>query len=152
VSGSLVRARLLRLEQRYHIDAAIDERSYRELKKKLRQDLDDEEAVVLETGLPALDLDAALAASEHVLTHAAELWRRGTLSQRQKLQAALFPKGLAHGGKTFGTVTTCIAFKLLEEKKVGVGKMASLPPPSWNRILAWLREMAALRDSGILAA
>ena len=30
--------------------------------------------------------------------------------------------------------------------------MASLSMPSWNRILAWLREMAALQDSGIIAA
>ena len=31
-------------------------------------------------------------------------------------------------------------------------RVASLSTPSWNQIMAWLREMAELRESGVVAA
>lgn len=40
------------------------------------------------------------------------------------------------------------------QKSHGVSKveMASPSIPSWNQIMVWLRDMAALRESGIVAA
>ena len=32
------------------------------------------------------------------------------------------------------------------------GRYVSLSTPSWNQIMVWLREMAGLRESGIVAA
>ena len=117
--------RLVRLDEKHIFDQSVDRRSYVALRDKLRADLLRAEMAVRDGSLAIVDLDAALAASEHVLSHAADLWQVATLAQRQKLQDALFPSGLAHDGEKFGTVTTCIAFSQLNEEKYGGGEVAS---------------------------
>ena len=72
-----------------------------------------------------MDLDVALAASEEMLSNAAELWRAGTWEQRQKLQHALFPEGLVLDGKNFRTAVTCIELNQLQGKTEGINDLAS---------------------------
>ncbi len=59
-------------------------------------------------------LEAALASSAQVLSHAKDLWQGATLDQRGRLQAALFPQGLAHDGEKFRTAVTCLGVKQLD--------------------------------------
>ena len=42
--------------------------------------------------------------------------------------------------------------RLLERAQNSGKGLASLSTPSWNQIMAWLREMAELRESGVVAA
>ena len=42
--------------------------------------------------------------------------------------------------------------RLLEAAQNRGKGLASLSTPSWNQIMAWLREMAELRESGVVAA
>ena len=66
---------------------------------------------------------------------AAELWRAGTLEQRQKLQGALFPTGLVHDGENFRTAVTCIALNQLQHETGndnGLARPAGFEPAtSW---------------------
>ena len=55
-----------------------------------------------------------LAFAEHVIVNAGRLWLEGTLDQRQRLQQALFPKGIAYDPATgFGTAETGLFFTWL---------------------------------------
>ena len=117
--------RLLRLDEKHVFEESVDRQSYVALRKKLRADLEGAETAVRDGGLAGVDLDVGLAASEQVLSQAAALWRRATLVQRQKLQGALFPNGLAHDGQKFGTAITCIAFSWLDDEKDDGGEVAS---------------------------
>ena len=122
---SELKARLVRLDEKHILDQSVDRQSYMPLRDKLRADLARAEAVVLDACFEDVDLDVALAASTHVLSNAAELWRGATLEQREALQRALFPNGLVHDGENFGTAVTSIAFMQLEGKKEGREEMAS---------------------------
>jgi hypothetical protein len=42
--------------------------------------------------------------------------------------------------------------RLLEAAQNRGKGLASLSTPSWNQIMVWLREMAELRESGVVAA
>ena len=103
----------------------MDRHSYLPLREKLRDELETAEMALMESRFDDIDIDAALAASGEVLLHAAELWQSGTLSQKQKLQAAIFPDGLTHDGQKFRTVTTCLVFSELMKRQGDETKMAS---------------------------
>ena len=122
---SELKDRLVRLDEKRILDESIDLQSYRPLRDKLRADLACGEAAVLDACFEDIDLDVALAASEHVLSHAAELWRGATLEQRQRLQVAVFPNGLVYDGENFGTAVTCIALSRLRGNNDAGNGMAS---------------------------
>ena len=119
--------RLERLDAAYLFEHEVDRLSYLPLRDKLRDDLRGAEAAGADARLEDVDLDVALAASEQVLSNAAELWRAGTLEQRQKLQGALFPMGLVHDGENFRTAVTCIALSQLQHE---TGKDDDLASPT----------------------
>ncbi len=52
--------------------------------------------------------------AEHLILDAQRLWLEGSLDQRQRLQRALFPKGMSYApGTGFGTTENCLFFKWL---------------------------------------
>jgi len=69
-----------------------------------------------------------------------------SLDQKQRFQQILFPNGLRFDGKSFGTFTTCIGFNYLRGISSGDSSLASQSIPSWNQIIAWLKEMETLRQ------
>jgi site-specific DNA recombinase len=116
-TASLADARVRDTRQRLHVlDEAflfrqeIDRETYVSLRDRLRQDLALAEIALQEARIEELDVEAALAASEMVLSNAAALWMTASVEQRQRLQRALFPNGLTFDGVGFGTVVTCLAF------------------------------------------
>ena len=122
--------RLERLDAAYLFERKVDRQSYLPLRDRLRNNLRDAEAAVVDAKRDDMDLDVALAASEEVLSNAAELWRAGTWEQRQKLQHALFPEGLVLDGKNFRTAVTCIALNQLQGKTEGINDLASHSTPN----------------------
>jgi hypothetical protein len=61
---------------------------------------------------------------------------------------AICPDGLPFEYGRIGTATTCFAFKWLSEIQNGDSSLASPSLPSWNRVLAFLKEFDRLRQNG----
>ena len=78
---------------------------------------------------------------------AARRWEQATLDQEQRLQAALFPAGLAFDGSGFGTAVTCLAFPQLPVAAVAWEGLASPSFKTSNRLVGWIREMGLLRHA-----
>jgi len=113
------------LEDAFVFKKQIDRMSYVPLRDKLREELVSAELARQDATLDDLDLEAAIATSDHVLRHSAVLWRNGDLDQRRRLQSALFPVGISHDGEEFGTAVTCIAFSELRKDGESMDGMAS---------------------------
>jgi hypothetical protein len=60
-----------------------------------------------------LDIEAAVRFAEYVITHAARLWQKFTVDQKQRLQRVLFPEGLRFGNGEFETAATNTIFTQL---------------------------------------
>ena len=69
-------------------------------------------------------------------------WLDATIDQKQRFQQVLFPEGLAFDGKEFGPAKT-----YLQQVSAGQSSLASQSLPSWNQIIAWLRQIESLRVS-----
>jgi hypothetical protein len=69
------------------------------------------------------------------------------LDQKQQLQQVLFPEGLRFDGEKFGTAVTRLAFKQLDENGDPKSCVASPMPRSWNHIVAWLKQIDAVRQA-----
>ena len=64
--------------------------------------------------LDDLDVEGMLNFAEHLILDARRLWSEANLDQQQRLQQALFPKGLTYSPATrFGTTETCLFYKWL---------------------------------------
>ena len=59
-----------------------------------------------EAKMDDLDVEAVVGFAEQVLGDAGGLWREFDLDQRQRLQKALFPKGIVYQNGAFGTAET----------------------------------------------
>jgi len=60
--------------------------------------------------LDEIDVEGLLGFAEHVLGNAATLWLEADVDQKQRIQRALFPKGLEFEDGRIGTPVTCLAF------------------------------------------
>jgi hypothetical protein len=65
--------------------------------------------------------------------------------QKQRLPGVLFPSGITYDGGAFGTAGTSLPFTMLDAIAAPKDDEASLTLPSWNQLLAWLRETDLLR-------
>ena len=120
-----VRRRLDLLEEAFVFRKEIDQESYVSLRDHLREQLTSTELLLEDVAFGELDVETAIAASDHVLGNSAVLWQNGNLDQRRRLQSALLPGGISHDGHEFGTAVTPIVFSGLQEDGVRVDGMAS---------------------------
>ena len=134
-----LRQRLSELDETFVFTKAIDGRSYNSMRDELREELALAEIAAQEARIEELDIEAALAASEMILSDAGGLWLRGTYDQRAGLQAAIFPEGLAYDGEKFGTAVTCIAFSSLQAIAAASDGVAS--PPGFALWAGWPTEL-----------
>jgi hypothetical protein len=126
------RARLDRLAEAFLYEKSISRETYRRQEDLLREQLAQAEIELNDSAAEHLDVEGALAFAEHLVGNAARLWME--LNQKQRLQAVLFPEGLAFDGKTFGTVVTCLAFKKFEDDcapKSGLASPTGFEPVFW---------------------
>jgi hypothetical protein len=94
-----------------------------------------------------LDLEAALNFATSVLSNVAAFWIQCSTDQKQRFQKVLFPNGLIFNGETYRTAETCLAFSYLKGISEGDSSLASQSIPSWNQIIAWLKDMETLRSA-----
>ena len=99
-----------------------------------------------------LDLEVLLDFGENLMMNTAQMWLDLGFEQKLRFQRVLFPDGLTFDGESFGTVVTSPVINYLRDISTGKVSMASHTVPSWNQIMPWLREMAELRESGVVAA
>ena len=113
------------LEEAYIYKKAIDGQTYRRQLDKLRQDLLLAQSAQRETEAAGFNIEAMLSFAEHMLTNAAEMWLKFDLSQRQRLQAVLFPDGVSFNDGEFGTTATSPLFNILQKTEGEIGCVAS---------------------------
>ena len=114
--------KLERLENAFVYEQEIDNETYVRMRDKVREELTSAQTLSQHVHAEGVDVEAALASSAKVLSRAKDLWQGATLDHRKRLQHALFPRGLAHNGKSFRTVVTCIAMKDLDSgRRRGLG-------------------------------
>ena len=109
----------------------IDPSTYQEQLDKLNQeitlaDLDEHDARIEE-----MDLQAAVSFSEFVLLNAARLWFESSLTQKQRLQVAIFPDGVQFENGVYRTAGTSMFFNSLnteEFTKEGLVALTGIEP------------------------
>jgi hypothetical protein len=75
-----------------------------------------------------------LAFAEHLIANLAVIWLDADLRQRQAIQRAVFPAGLACDGQQFGTAATCLFFNRLQNMSRGPNDVASRIFASSNQL------------------
>jgi site-specific DNA recombinase len=140
------------LDEAFLFKKQIDSQTYERQRDKLREDVALARIELEGARLDEIDVEGILGFAEHVLGNAAALWMNASPELRQRLQRVFFPEGLRFTDGKIGTAVTCFAFKQMAAIRNGNSSLASPSTPSWNQILQWLREMAELRESGVVAA
>jgi site-specific DNA recombinase len=92
-----------------------------------------------ETAVDDLDLDGALGFARHVLTRTCKLWQEANSSQKRRLQALIFPKGVTFDGNRLGTPEIASIFNWLRPSLVGEVKMVEQKglEPSTPTLRTW---------------
>jgi hypothetical protein len=112
-----INRRLEQLEEKFIYANAIDQTTYDRQRDKLREELALVRLELKEAKVEEIDLEGVLAFTEHVVRDAARLWIEATLEQKVRLQGVFFPDGLPFDGQRFGTASTCLALKQLEDSQ-----------------------------------
>ena len=79
------------------------------------------------------------------MTNAARLWIEAPSDQKRRLQAVFFPEGIQLTDGVIGTAVTCMAFSQLREIAEPTEGLTSPGAPSWNQIVAFLRQIQELQ-------
>ena len=140
------------LDDAWVYEKRIDSGTYERQRDKLREDIALCRIELEDARVEEIDVEGLLGFAEHVLGAAAGLWLEAPADAKQRLQRALFPEGLRFRDGRFGTAVTFFAFMGFSRFDRREEGLASLSTPSWNQIMTWLREMAELRESGVIAA
>jgi hypothetical protein len=96
--------------------------------------------------LDEADLESVLSFAEKLLLDPARLWLEMSLELRQRFQLVLFLKGIEFmpNGEV-GTAVTCSVFEILQPKTEDKTKLAAQVISSWNQIVDFLKQIAALQ-------
>jgi site-specific DNA recombinase len=144
--ANTIRQKLDRLEHAYIFDQSIDSESYVRHRDHLRQELALARIGRYGTQLEEIDVEGILAFAEQVLPSAANIWIQASLEQKQRLQALIFPDGIAFDGKAFHrTNVTGFVFSYLDRSGAGKSDLVTLNLASWNLINSWLQGLDLLR-------
>ena len=116
-----------RLEGAFIYERSISQETYERQRDRVQEELAIAELELHEARIDKLDVEGLLGFAEHLIGNAARAWMEANLEQRQQIQSAIFPEGLAFDGQGFGTARTCLAFKWLEQSKSVENDLASPP-------------------------
>jgi hypothetical protein len=73
---------------------------------------------------------------------------QASLDYKHRLRQLFFPEGIAYDENRFNrTAATALLFKYLAPSEGADEKMVSLNFTSWNRIVAWVRQVNGLRTA-----
>jgi site-specific DNA recombinase len=93
---------------------AIDRATYLEQLDRLNEEIALAEINERDARIEQMDLHAAVTFGEFVLLNAARLWAQLGLEQKQRLQQAVFPRGVQFGNGVYRTTETSMVFFDLE--------------------------------------
>jgi site-specific DNA recombinase len=129
-----LRERETRLEDAYLFEKLIDVTTYERQRDRIRQDIAVSELELEDAKLDEIDVEGLLGFAEHVLGNAATLWLEADVDQKQRIQRALFPKGLEFEDGRIGTAVTCLAFsefRTSENSESGLASPTGFEPVFW---------------------
>jgi hypothetical protein len=125
----------------------IDEEQYRARAGKIETQLALAKIDERATESESLDLEAVLKFAGRLLGDPAEMWRLGSLAQRQRLQRLLFPEGVTWRDGRVETVVTCKVVEYLRAMDAPGEGMVRLIADHWNQVKRWLHQVDALRQA-----
>lgn len=138
--------KLERLEDAFVFQQSIDKASYQARRDKLREDIALETVRANEASIDTMDVEGLLAFAEHTIDHAGALWTNGTPQVRMQLQWTMFPTGVRLDAKRkIEPPFSCWEFYQLPSPKGADCGVVDLGPPTWNRIVPWLRQIYQLK-------
>jgi hypothetical protein len=105
-------AKLDRLETAFLFERTISADTYRRQHTKLQEDIALAKMDLHETELDELDVAGLLDYAEQVLASPARQWLACSTDQKQRLQKALFPRGLTFAEGVLETTETCVLFEI----------------------------------------
>lgn len=104
-----------RLEDMFLFKNAISEDTYRRQYDRIHQDIAWAKMELHDAKVDAIDIEGLLDYAEHIMLAPGRQWLDCLLDQRQRLQKALFPDGIAFADGEFGTTETCLLFRLIPQ-------------------------------------
>jgi site-specific DNA recombinase len=114
-----------RLTHAFVYDRSINQKTYQEERDRLDEELAFAELNEVEVRTDEVDIEAALSLGEFILLNMARLWTELTTEQKQRLQQALFPSGVAIEEGIYRTTHTSLILFNLE---AGVFRNEDLVP------------------------
>jgi site-specific DNA recombinase len=103
----------------------LDEVTYKEQVQVLDADIVGKQLEVSDARHEELDLDGLLNFAEYLMQNLEGLWMQGALSEKQRLQRAMFPYGVPYLNGQFGTCVTGKVFSMFDEVSGPFEGMAS---------------------------
>jgi site-specific DNA recombinase len=134
-----------RLVDAYLHEQLIDRDTYEDQKARLDEEIAVAQLELSDARDDEIEIEEVLSFAERILTNAADLWHAAGLDDRQRFQAALFPKGLDFDGREFGTVETCLAFGHFGQSTPEKSALVSPRIEILNTAGPWLAELADLQ-------
>ena len=125
-----------RLVDAYLHEQLIDRDTYEDQKARLDEEIAVAQLELSDARDDEIEIEEVLSFAERILTNAADLWHAAGLDDRQRFQAALFPKGLDFDGREFGTVETCLAFGHFGQS---TPEKSALVSPGGFEVWGWFR-------------
>ncbi len=116
-----------RLVEAFVYKAAIDENTYNEEQHNLDQQISLADLEYLEAHEDEIDVEGALNFSEYVLSNAGRLWVESDLSGKQRLQQALFPRGVTFDNSSIATPVASSIFYAIADA-LALGEEFGCPP------------------------
>jgi site-specific DNA recombinase len=109
----------------------IDQATYQEQMDKLNRDMAIAEIDERDARIEEMGLQAAVSFAEFVLLNAARLWAESSLTQKQRLQQAIFPSGVEFADGVYRTTETSMIFyglEMAECAKEGLVALTGIEP------------------------
>ncbi len=107
------------------IEEQIDKPTYEDQRKRVGTALEKARAQLAETLLPFEQVESLLEFAEWMLERVAGIWNGASDPAKRRIQAALFPEGLAVSKEGFGTALTPLFFQQFPEIPVDESCLAS---------------------------
>ena len=99
-----------KLVTKYVYEEAISKEIYEDQLAKLETQIDQVKTEQYNAKSDSIDISAIIRLAENILKRPLELWERGNLEQKQRLQDVFFPEGMTYDGEKLGTAVTSSIF------------------------------------------
>jgi uncharacterized protein YPO0396 len=119
-----LKERKRKLNEAFIYQQVVSREDYEQMRTALNDELEVAELNVNQARVGQVEIEKVLDFAENLLLNAAEVWRQCSLEQKQRLQQALFPKGVEYIDGDYRTQETSFLFRGLagiQEMEHGCG-------------------------------